>query len=100
MEVKGEGTVREFDLRFFENLPGKIVECLKENEDTNVYLYELFHIMQNGNKKVHGYIVTDTAHNIIEMYVASNSKSTNITKAIANELFGDDSKDKLEFNGS
>lgn len=97
-DLKGEGMIRKFDISFFENLPQKIVEFLESNEDTNVYLYEFSHTMYSGKKKVHGYIITDTAHNIIETYITLHNKSINIMHTIIERLFDENLKGKLWFN--
>ena len=46
--------------------------------------------MQNGTKKIHGYVVTDTADNIIELYVSKTRKSVDVMRTIIDELFKED----------
>lgn len=75
------GHFQKFDLKPFKNLPQDVLDVVREHAvDESVILYEFRH-WNDGQKVVHGYVVTDAQHNLIWWVVTGPTyKSYNVVQ--------------------
>lgn len=75
-----KGELQNFDLRPFGRLPYHVEKEVRAYaKEKSVILYMFFHYNGSGNKIIHGYVITDTDHQLIESYVTGPThKSMNV----------------------
>lgn len=63
------GHLQNFDLLNFPEINGYLLNTVKRltNENNGAILYKFFHV-SNGTKTIHGYILTDTKYNYLQLF--------------------------------
>ncbi len=75
-----KGQLQSYDLRTFGKLPYHIDKAVRAYSTNNkVILYMFFHRNSEGEKTVHGYVMTNEHHQLIDSYVTGpRTKSVNV----------------------
>lgn len=69
-----EGELLNSDLKYFNNLPQRISDILRDKErETSYILYEFF-VTKNHEKDIIGYIITDANHDHVDSLVRCGYK--------------------------
>lgn len=69
------GHLRAFDLKLFAKLPSHVRYWYEEHPNIETILYEFRHF-RKGKKIVHGYVITDTQHNLLLKAFSHNSQKS------------------------
>lgn len=72
-----KGELQDFDLRKFGRLPYYVEEMVRTcAKDKTVILYMFFHRNAYNEKVVHGYIITNTNYNVIDIFVTGTRRKS------------------------
>jgi hypothetical protein len=68
--INEKGHLLRFDLKYFKNIPERLMNILKDEKRTESYILYEFCIYKHNKKDVIGYVLTDDNHNFITDYVS------------------------------